>query len=245
MDIDCGFSKYDYLSLPELNSCEESKHISFYNSLPSIEEADSIFKRKDGFDDFLEEAGNLAHKYDLAEVMGLGLLHKHFDLESGQVMFENYINRSLVTSAHNISALQHQNALPYGWIFSNSGSMEVFEFSTDPVVQSTVKQIKDSKFLQEMHNLFVEHQMQDLFALSILNKELLEHKAGYIYQEMNYGDAKHSVVQLVEANLTNNADIITSWSFSDVIQHRCVIWHKCVKLFGSHVQVGLSHGYGY
>lgn len=232
MEIDCGFSNYDYLSLPELNSCEDHRHVNVYNNLPSVEEADAMLRARGDFFDFLNAASALAYQNNLAETMGLRLLHNHFYLEQGQVMFENYLNRSLITSAHNISEIQNDNILPHGWIFSDSGALEVFEFSSDSVVQSAIDKIRESGFLAKMHNLMVEHKMHNLFALSVLTRDNLKHEDGYIFLEVNNDDTKQSVVQLAKTNFTNS-NIRTSWSFSDATQHRCLeTWWECVVLPG-------------
>lgn len=146
----------------------------------------------------------------------------------GRLLEKNF-NQSLITSAHNISDVQNQNPVPSGWVFSDSGDLEVFEFSTDFSVHNAVAKIRNSSFLAEMHNLLVKSQMQDLFAVSILNRSALEHKDGYVYLEKNYDETKQSVVNLVSVNF-NSDNIRTSWSFADAIQHRCLVtWYECVK----------------
>lgn len=87
MDNDCSYSNYDFLSLLKLNSCEEFDYVNFYNSLPTVEDADSALQERSNFLQFLEDASHLAHLFlgDIASIMGLRLLHKHFDLSHGQV----------------------------------------------------------------------------------------------------------------------------------------------------------------
>ena len=81
-------------------------HSKIYNKLLYIEDSDRKLKQFPHFEKFLKASEEVVCRYDLAEHVGLRLIHRHFDLQEGQIMIENFQVvkdvPSLVTNAYNI-----------------------------------------------------------------------------------------------------------------------------------------------
>jgi hypothetical protein len=76
-----------------------------YNHLPEVEVNNEIKKANPLAELFIKDTGEIITKYGLQDYIGLRLIHKHFKVESGQIMVEEYEEiegvPSFVTSAKN------------------------------------------------------------------------------------------------------------------------------------------------
>lgn len=76
-----------------------------WNNLPDIDSVAELAEK-----DFvcLKEIQAIIHKHKCSDIFGVTLLHKHFNLEPGEILFEtqNIQNRTLHLEVRNINELQ-------------------------------------------------------------------------------------------------------------------------------------------
>jgi len=196
-------------------------HATHYNSLDPIEKADADLKSEVSFNSFLGKVGEIVTAYKLEDYVGVRLIHRHFSLNPGQVMVENFEKvkdvSSLVTTPHDISLAREKGAVPSAWIFLDS-QLAVFEFSTDPAVKVGLKKVKDSQgFLGDIRKVIKEFDLQDLISIGVIAKQSLIAEGDQIYWERNYyGSNLRSVVQLVNPSFyeeKGKTPYYTAWKF--------------------------------
>lgn len=211
-------------------------HSKIYNKLLYIEDSDRKLKQFPHFEKFLKASEEVVCRYDLAEHVGLRLIHRHFDLQEGQIMIENFQVvkdvPSLVTNAYNILEVQEEEVKPSSWFFTQSISdpISFFEFSSDPSVKQGIKKLeKDYEFFDEIKKVTEEFEIQTLMAISLLKRENLIAKDNEEYREINYEDISKSIVQIANVDEHDSINIRTTWSFKGPRQVGCVPSWKCIS----------------
>mmetsp|Transcript_71439 Transcript_71439/g.83105 ORF Transcript_71439/g.83105 Transcript_71439/m.83105 type:complete len:242 (+) Transcript_71439:24-749(+) len=195
----------------------DRKYDSYHNSLPSVEEAEKELIASAAMEDFLEASKKIIVKHQLEKAVGLRLIHKHFSVEAGEIMMEEFLvhgeEPALVTHPVDTEKAKSAGALPASWILSENGNFEVFETSTDPAIKRNIDLI-NREFLKEMGELLRERKMFGMLALAILRRDALGVSSGQAYLEKTY--PKQSIVKLRERSELSK-HIRTSWSFSSEV----------------------------
>lgn len=200
-------------------------HVSHYNALPSVEQADEKLQSKSAFQDFLLKTKRIIVSHGLENIIGLRLIHRHFNLNQEQVMVENFEMHkgipSLITTAHHIADAHKKGAVPSSWILSGSHPV-VFEFSTDQAVRSGIeKMLAAPKFLPEIMGALLEDGFQDLLAVSISTRDSLVVEGEKVYLERNFGGPAASVVQ-ASLPTSDTGALVTGWGFNGGENAYCV-----------------------
>ncbi len=225
-----------------IDDVDPETHRMHYNSLSAVEVADKELNSRSNFQDFLSRAELLVVSHGLEDVIGLRLIHRHFDLDSGRIMVENFGMYkeipSLITSAHLLSVAREKGSVPASWMFIGEQQMMPFEFSTDTATRSGIKRLVSApSFLTEMRSLLKENHLQDLIAVAIMKKESLVGTDGDFYLEKNFCTPDESVVQLEHGdNSTTENNILTGWTFAGPKTVGCRIsGTKCTKVGSRHI----------
>lgn len=216
-----------------IEDLDATSHRSHYNTLPKVEDADANLKACLDFQDFLSKAEQVIISHGFEDIVGLRLIHHHFDLGAEQVMVENFELYdgipSLITSAQPITVACEKGAAPSSWIFDGSQRV-VFEFSADPAVKAGLRRIQEAPdFLMQIKKTIEDYNLQNLLAIALLRKDTLVPDNSEVYLEKNYVEDGKSIVQLSPLE-DASLHIRTSWGFSGPKQNRCFCsGHWCSK----------------
>lgn len=217
----------------ELGDFDLEKHVTHYNNLPSVENSDELLNKKDQFPSFLKAAEEIVVRHELESIIGLRLIHSHFNLTENQIMSEELgeIEKipSLITYAQEAKTAQQKGAVPASWIFTqNPSEVLLFEASNDPGVKAGIARLQKSpEFFDEMHKLLINHNLVDLLSIAVVSRHNLVAANEQVFMEINDPSEK-SIVQVWDINEKTNDSIKTSWSFKGPIEHRCIIETYCV-----------------
>ncbi|MBA3814695.1 MAG: hypothetical protein H0X26_09510 [Alphaproteobacteria bacterium] len=219
----------------ELDSIDKETHKIRYNSLPAVEESDALLKGSSQFNSFLNEAEEIVTRYELEPAVGLRLIHRHFTLDEGQLMAEEYDSidnvPSLVTYAHKFEEAEAKGAIPASWMFSGSSQDEIllFEASNDPAVKTGSLKLQNSpEFFDEMGKILTENNLHHLLSVALLKRDSLVAEESHIYMEVNSRHEQKSVVQIWDGTSDSSNTISTSWAFKGPRQQKCWPIMKCI-----------------
>lgn len=217
----------------DLDDVNLERHRAHYNSLSSAKQADAALKSSPQFDEFLSKAQSIAKHYEVDSSMGLRLIHRHFALEEGQVMAENYevvhSTPSFVTQPHTLEEAQERGTLPASWIFTDSpeeGGV-LFETSSDPTIKTTSLKLRaNPKFFEEMGNALREYKLNHILSIGILERKDLVAQENDWYIENTFIPDSRSVVQLrnIQEKPLGEGVVRTSWAFKEPKKHGCSCW---------------------
>lgn len=206
----------------------ESVSVGFYqqvyNNLPEVEASNRIRLADPGFKQNLLKLEEIIRKYGLNDVIGVRLLHKHFNVEIG-VMSERLGKFDRVLSLVTEERILNEEILPASWIFNESGVVP-FEYSIIDyeLLQARAKIHNAGSFFEEIGEKILELGYRDLLALAIIEKNKLIAQKNETYLERSYVDLKTSVVQTTnKENLIANG-IQTSWSFGTPKEVECTTY---------------------
>jgi hypothetical protein len=221
----------------DLEDLQTGTYAERYNQLPEVEVNDETRRTNPHAELFIKDITEAIIKYDLQDYIGLRLIHKHFKIESNQIMVEGYEEiegtPSFVTSAQNIKDAAAMKFIPASSIFTEEGPV-VFETSTDKEVYDGVALLlKHPEFIEEFKCLINSYKLNNIFALAVLKRKPLSQdmQSNDLYLEKNFNKPKgRSVVQLSQDENINKNSIKTSWQFRDGLKElRCLVcaWGIC------------------
>lgn len=237
-----------FSSIHASTTLEEDKifnyNYSIYNTLPSVEEADVNLKLRRDFDSFLLESKEIACRYNLEEIMGVRLIHRHTFLNENQAMIEKkeeFENKpALITYRQNIENIE--DAVPASWILKED-HFYVFEYSSDEKVKNGFNFLRtNQEFFNDYASLLVKYSYQSLVAPAILNREWYKNYIGEtVFLEKSYSDRSNFFSVITVEDLSNSElsnSIQTAWMFiKNPISHGCQSVTVCYpekKLPGGH-----------
>ena len=115
-----------------MTDIEKPYSVHLFNQLPGIEESHTTFESKNGLDFINSVIKPMIAKYSLEEVLGVTLLHNHFDLREGERMVEvNNISVPWGPSADD--ELMGGSIRPAAWLIDEDGKLMPYEFSFSAV----------------------------------------------------------------------------------------------------------------
>jgi hypothetical protein len=167
---------------------------NFYNTLPTVEKADSLLKKRGDFEEFLIEARSRIENEQLRELLGFRLVHRHNTLASNQKMVERFGFSSenlpfFVTRPENINI---EDNVPASWLVTDKGLL-VFEYSTDPDVINFISTTYGSTLIKELSEAVLRYDLEELMAPSVLKRQNFEHFQHYgIKQKKLFQPLEHS-----------------------------------------------------
>lgn len=200
-----------------INNINKSSYAFHYNNLLSVQEADEAIKSSPCFQDLLEKVANITKRYNCESYVGLRLIHKHFQIEEGQIMVEDFQEiegtSSLVTQAQDWEEALNTKALPSSWIFSEEGEVHTFETSTDPAVKNGIELIESHpEMMEEINKELQIHKLNKLLAVALLKRDSLKTTDNQMYLEKENLDK--TILQVGNRNDSQARQAVnTSWSF--------------------------------
>ncbi len=190
-----------------------------YNTLPSVEEADSEVSRNDFKDKahFLKEVSRLLRKHNLQQKLGIALLHKHCKVREGERMVESpeIVNgeKALVTkpirSVSNIG-------VPTVWSIED-GQYHPLEYTTDTLACDLFNESEiPIEFLSDFAALSDSSPIGRYLGLAVVERAFYNDNEKQQQIPLEYSNFKnrHNVVFLKrQCDLRNT--IQTAWSFKE------------------------------
>jgi len=169
----------------------------------------------------LAELGNIICSHHLHEIVGIGLLHKHFDLEPGERLVEEFVGNSSYIKP--CSEEECSDSIPYLWKaeLAPGGDdwryypLEFANCSSAGVAQKAEAVMSNRDFLLEMTAKLDELELANTFGLALFHREAMKLDEGEILVEMTDEQnriltcAPVAVEQMAQETLTQ-----TLWQFS-------------------------------
>jgi hypothetical protein len=158
----------------------EANYAETYNALDGVEDANAQLSERGSLTTFLADFELLAMAHGVTDEFGAFLLHRHFDVNDGQMILE----RPEVSEdgEHALVAAPRPNqstdSLPTRWMLTSSEGERNFvpiEFSTDTGAVTGAAQLVDApSFVDEFATLITDHGLDDLLGLCVVSREHLE-----------------------------------------------------------------------
>jgi hypothetical protein len=197
----------------DLNIFEQN----YYNKLLKAGKANQLIKEKsENFKDLCTEGNQLLLDHQI-EGVGARLVHRHFEIEKDEKIIERVGDyegeQALITKPDT----NHEGSVPASWILDKENMhYKVFECTTCNKAKKIYEYLKEkTKFLKEFADLLLKYDLQELIALSILDRDYFDGKPedGY-YIERSYD--KSSVVKYSKEMPDKNQDIETAWQLKNL-----------------------------
>jgi len=141
-------------------------HTAVYNNLNHFDEAKMLLPSLEAG---VAVLGTIVEKHGLSKLVGAALLHKHFDLNSGEVLVE----RADGTMSEMAPREQSTTALlPYMWKYSSEGWYPL-EFAEPNAMDAEKLQnlCSNVAFLAEIGEAIVRFQLEDKIGITIIHRE--------------------------------------------------------------------------
>ncbi|KAI5793711.1 hypothetical protein DFH27DRAFT_526952 [Peziza echinospora] len=170
-----------------------------FQSLGELEESLERLKQRSIKREILGEMRKLFHKHNVASVLGLNLLHRHFDVNDDEMVVEYgkiatpwQIPREVLVGAHDVDRkynieLLGGNIVPRCWKFGEGGDLYPTEFgfnpprledTTGPIV-GEYDQIKFKRgFIDELGAFLQNNELENVFGLTVLDRVRLNDDIG-------------------------------------------------------------------
>lgn len=170
------------------------------------------------------ELGKIICSHNLQDIVGISLLHKHFDLHSNELLLKDYINNKSLTQP---SLMENdQNAVPYMWKLhwnSVSGDFSFFplEFMR-PSEKSHIAKIQSdtvlnsNDFLFDFANKILDLELTELFGIATLHDDsMLDVKKNEFLSESTDFENRILTIQPLSSTDHNmNRSTETLWRFT-------------------------------
>jgi hypothetical protein len=198
-----------------------------YEKLREVELVAEEVQEKD-----LAEVGLLIRKYGMEKLIGVSLLHRHFDINSDEVMVET------IDLQKNESVCRPQpmekDVFPTIFKFIDASKLwQPVQFANN---LQPKHEFMNEQLMQDLGNLLKERDLTDTFGMSIIKKDVLC-KDGEMLLEENYSD-RVSVVRPVTH--WKEGTIKTMYRFDGKQCDGCTPTQVCRSAGSGHV-VGYSH----
>lgn len=190
---------------------------SLYNDLPQVEDQTPIP------DAVLSNLGKLFMSYDMQDRLGVSLLHRHFDLDAGEVM----VHKGLRCSPKNLS--NKVNNLAGASFYLSGGYFRAFEYDTDEPLEL------EERFLSDVASYLASNGLAGHVVLSKLDREY-----NRLMETLDEETRSHICTSVPEREVSL-AEQVTEWRFdvSRDNQVRPVIARLCKKgTLGAHKRTG-------
>jgi hypothetical protein len=209
--------------------CKYSPNV--YQSLLDIESRAAIIDKKD-----ISLLGNVIKKFQLEDVLGICVLHRHVDLSESEVLVEDSYDNKTVTTPSVLS--QSSDILPCMWKFEAGGFYPLqFAKNNQEMQRIVTRLLKKSDFFQQFSELLIKLKGQDLYGLSILRYAVDSEETMRL--ETTNEDTRTMTVELVPKE-ENESILETLFRFDGDPQLGCVSTQVCNSGPSGHTR-GYSH----
>lgn len=192
-----------------------------YNDLWEVEDANEQINRNNYKDkaEFLKKSAQLFAKYNLTDKLGIGLLHKHNNVEAGERMveFEGTANNEKALITKPVESDFGGKSVPTVWTIID-GNFHPLEFTTDPLACHIFNNLEmPAGFLDEYRDQVNSSPIGKYLGLAVVERDFYNTDSAEDFP-LEYSDAKNraNVIFLRDRSETNKA-IETAWNFRRVV----------------------------
>jgi hypothetical protein len=231
------------MKLPAAHLVQYDENI--LQTLPSLAERINI-QVTHSIDSILPEFRDLVFKYKMNKKYGLFLLHKHFNLNIGEIYYRELLETELILQAQNESDIDKQDIVPYTFKFAND-KIYVVEYIKrgDGVIEPDFENLNEIEFLSKISKLICNNNMQEIFGIQLLTKfqqTFLEPGLGYIEES----DKKNPRREITKVRSTNDKRyfskiVNTNWSYAPYSTKKEAITMGCEFFPGGYYGEGSKH----
>lgn len=161
---------------------------SVFASLPFFEVATKNSSHNELASNFLEEALLLLEKFDKQDKFSIVMLHKHFDLNPGEILVERKHEKGSELKPYSRDFLKNDTVLPYLFALKSESGNVVFIYPLEfSFLQTDLDGLKHQELLDELYSsdlflneyseLLVDYGVEEVFGLS-LNHRSFSHLLG-------------------------------------------------------------------
>jgi hypothetical protein len=138
-----------------------------FHSLPTLFSAGTDLIARDGIRIIWEEFRNIFESHNEASTFGLGLLHRHFDLNDAERLVE-FNETSTPWNVEGSADLLGGSIRPQSWLFTADGKVVPYEFYFAPHNAGEELSLeKKSAFLEDVFAALKKHGLRDLVGLRL------------------------------------------------------------------------------
>lgn len=191
-----------------------------YNELPDI------INQKDPSDDIICEISYKIKNLKLQNKFGVFLIHKHFDIENDQIMFDEFKNNKCFSYPTKIN----KNMFPHRWIVINNNLVpfEYSEYKSEEPPKELINFINSKKY----YNLgiyYICEEFPDKY--SVEHTEIFLNNNNNLYNKVNI--TEYIDEPLVDESLYRR----TSWEFKDNKKYATCMSYCMKTSAGNHAVV--------
>ncbi|GMG10430.1 unnamed protein product [Aspergillus oryzae] len=135
--------------------------VDHFQTLPSLEVARTNFVKLNGDDLVKDVFKKFFVEQGMDRTFGLAMLHRHFDLEPGEMLVD-YQGKSVPWSAGHVSGMKPPQ--PAIWAVSSDGAFKQTEFYFSEEKGLTIGE-KELRFMKRFQELLREHKVTQSFGL--------------------------------------------------------------------------------
>jgi hypothetical protein len=187
-----------------------------YNALPEVVASSKILQQRDDFAEFIEKIFSLAKAHSIE--LGVRLIHRHMQVDDGKVMIEKFQLHQNAPAFITSADFPTDKVYPASWLLEDDNKLTVFEYSTDILVEHTLKKlIKDMGVFEEMCDLIRKYHFENLLAPCITARDSLKQFDGETgFVEITDFESNASIVKGRKDQKIapeDSEDITTLWAY--------------------------------
>ncbi|RIA95473.1 hypothetical protein C1645_816713 [Glomus cerebriforme] len=186
-----------------------------YNTLPEVVVSSKILQQRNDFPEFMEKIFSLAKAHSIE--LGVRLIHRHMQVDEGKVMIEKFQLHQNAPAFITSADFPTDKVYPVSWLLEDDNKLTVFEYSTDILVEHTLKKlIKDTDVFRKLCDLIREYYFENLLASCITARDSLKQfdkENGFM--EITNFESKASIVKNKkdQAVSEDSDDVVTLWAY--------------------------------
>jgi hypothetical protein len=168
-----------------------------YQSLPGFDDIAKAFKDRKG-KYFIRAVREIYLKHGVEECLGVGLVHRHFDMDSDEIL----VQEGMISKPYTMKEIEDSNIVPTSWTFrDNTLYPYEFEFAPSDATAFGFSQ----EFLTELRDLLKAFDYDTFLGITTYRKgpTLFERTEG-----------RNNILAVVEGDPASDHTVPASWYFS-------------------------------
>jgi len=132
----------------------------------------------------------LEHKME--KVVGIALLHRHFEMNEDEVLVESFIDNRSITSARSLASLD-ETVVPHMWMVKRNKEGDCFLYPLEFVVTAGLTPdcrklnailFSRTEFLKELIGYLVDNNLEGILGPSLVHRESIRQQQKHVLNEV-------------------------------------------------------------
>lgn len=213
-----------------------------YNSLPTVEFANSIVNQQADFRELLENIGKDIVSHNCQDVVGVRLLHKHNSIEDNELMIEVeevVEGRQALSTVKTSGDVGYFTYVPNVWSCTANGDIVPLEYTDISCVSIDEDFFTDNgELFRSVSRRLAGHRLENLLGLTIISKPTFQFD-GITHAAVEYSDIERDaniIIARRRDKLDRSRLIETTWDFSTSTMTSCTpsCYSYCVQYSPGH-----------